>query len=108
MRIQIRGLLEPAVEIVAEVPDGRSALHAIESHDPDVVLLDISMPELNGMEVANELARRGMRTKVIFVTMDDSEEMKAAAMSAGAAAYLTKTHLNHNLLEAIHALFPAA
>jgi DNA-binding NarL/FixJ family response regulator len=104
-RLHLQQLLEPFFEIVAAAPDGRMALDAIEQYDPDLVVLDISMPELNGIEVAHEVARRGKRAKIFFVTLDDSEEMRAAATSAGAAAYLTKTHLNHNLLEEIRSFF---
>lgn len=104
-RIHILELLQPVAEIVAVVPDGRAALDAVERHDPDLIVLDISMPELNGMEVAYELKRRGKRAKIIVVTLDDSEEMKAAAKLAGVSAYLTKTHLNHNLRSAVSTLF---
>jgi len=107
-RIHILELLQPVIEIVAVVPDGRAALDAVERHDPDLIVLDISMPELNGMEVAHELNRRGKRAKIIFVTLDDSEEMKIAATSAGVSAYLTKTHLNHNLLDAVSSIFSVA
>ena len=105
MRTRIRELIVPLVEVVASVSDGRAALDAIEQHDPDLVLLDISMPELNGIEVARELTRRGSRAKIIFVTLDQSEQMRVAARTAGGAAYIAKAHLDQDLIPAIKSLF---
>jgi DNA-binding NarL/FixJ family response regulator len=97
-------LLGPIVDIVAAVDDGRAALAAVESLDPDLVILDISMPEMNGIEVAQELSRRGKRAKIIFVTLHESPQMMAAAEAAGGLAYITKTGLNHDLVETVKSL----
>jgi DNA-binding NarL/FixJ family response regulator len=105
MRTRIRELIGSLVEVVASVSDGRAALDAIEQHDPDLVLLDISMPELNGIEVARELTRRGSRAKIIFVTLDQSEQMRVAARTAGGAAYIPKAHLDQDLIRTVKSLF---
>jgi CheY-like chemotaxis protein len=101
MRFQISKLLEPVVDIVAAVGDGRSALEAVESLDPDLVILDISMPEMNGLEVAREITRRGFHARIIFVTLNESPQMRSAAMDAGGLAYIAKSALNRTLLSTV-------
>ena len=101
MRFQIRQLLEPVVDIIAAVGDGRSALEAVESLDPDLVILDISMPGMNGVEVAREITRRGFQGRIIFVTLDELPQMRSAAMEAGGLAYIAKSTLNRTLLSAV-------
>src|SRR5262249_55740572 len=108
MRSQIGELLEPVVAVVAAVGDGRAALEAVESLDPDLAILDISMPEMDGIEVARELTRRGKRAKVIFVTLNDSQTLRAAAQEAGGLAYLTKTGLRQDLLEIVRVILDSS
>ena len=104
MRTRITRLLESQFDIVAAVGDGRSALQAVESLDPDLVILDISMPEMNGIDVARELSRRKHRAKVIFVTLHDSPEVMTAAMAAGGLAFLSKSGLDRNLIRTARAI----
>ncbi|MBE0546705.1 MAG: response regulator transcription factor [Rubrivivax sp.] len=78
------------VEVVGDTRDGRSALTLIETLSPDIALLDISMPELNGIEAAARIRERFARTRVIMLSMHAGEEYVAQAFRAGAAGYLLK------------------
>jgi DNA-binding NarL/FixJ family response regulator len=92
VRAGLRALLEriDGVTVVAEAADGRAALAAIEEHTPDVALVDIAMPELNGLEVVGRVARSSPRTRVVIVTMHAGEAFVAQALRAGVAGYLLK------------------
>lgn len=78
------------VTVVAETGDGREALDLIERHRPDVALLDITMPGMNGLEVATRTARSSPRTRVVILSMHASEAYVAQALRAGIAGYLLK------------------
>jgi DNA-binding NarL/FixJ family response regulator len=88
----VRSLLEslPGATIVGETGDGREALELIEKHRPDVILLDITMPGLSGLEVAARVAAISPRTKVVILTMHAGETYVAQALRAGIAGYLLK------------------
>jgi DNA-binding NarL/FixJ family response regulator len=77
-------------EVVGEVGDGTAALEAIQAQQPDMVLLDIGLPGMNGLEVAERLARDGSRTKVVILSMHATEEYVLTALRAGAVGYLLK------------------
>ena len=79
-----------SLEIVAEAGDGRAALAAILEHRPDVAVLDIDMPEMDGFAVARELSRMSMTTGIIFLTMHSEEELFHAAMDLGIKGYVLK------------------
>jgi DNA-binding NarL/FixJ family response regulator len=98
-------LLGSRLNVVAAVGDGTSALEAITRLQPDIVVLDIMMPELNGISVACELQRRGSQSKIIFLTIQHDEDYVAAAFNAGARGYVLKSRMKSDLLVAIeHAL----
>jgi DNA-binding NarL/FixJ family response regulator len=78
------------VEVVAEASDGREALRLVEQHRPDVVLMDVTMPELNGLEATARVAKDFPETRVIMLSMHASEEYVLQALNAGAAGYLLK------------------
>jgi DNA-binding NarL/FixJ family response regulator len=80
----------PDVEVVAEASDGREALRLVEQHRPDVVLMDVTMPELNGLEATARVAKDFPQTRVIMLSMHASEEYVLQALNAGAAGYLLK------------------
>ena len=92
VRAGLRALLErlPGVEVVAEAANGREALTLIEKHKPDLALLDIGMPELNGLDAAARLAREAPRTKLVMVSMHASETYVAQAIQLGVAGYVLK------------------
>jgi DNA-binding NarL/FixJ family response regulator len=78
------------VEVVAEATDGREALTAIKTHQPDVVLMDISMAGLNGLEAAARVAKEFPNVRVIILSAHSNEEYVCQALRAGAAGYLLK------------------
>jgi DNA-binding NarL/FixJ family response regulator len=92
VRAGIRALLEklPEVEVVAEASDGRDALQMVKTHRPDVVLMDIAMPGLNGLEATRRMVKEFPRANVLILSMHASEEYVWQALSAGAAGYLLK------------------
>lgn len=92
VRAGIRALLQglEGVEVVAEAGDGREALAGVESHRPDVLLTDIAMPRMNGLELAARVARDFAATRVIILSMHSSEEYACRALQSGAAGYLLK------------------
>jgi DNA-binding NarL/FixJ family response regulator len=92
VRAGLRALLEalPDVEVVAECADGREALAAIVDKRPDVAILDIAMPGLNGLEAASRVARDAPGTKVVIVSMHSGESYVAQALAAGVAGYILK------------------
>ncbi len=91
-----RKLLEPHFEIVATVSDGRALLEAAASLKPDLILLDIGMPLLNGLEAARQLKSKVPAAKLIFLTMHEDPDLAIEAMRAGASGYLLKTSLLRN------------
>ena len=92
VRSGIRVLLEELadVEVVGEVANGQEALRFVASHRPDVVLMDLSMPELNGLDATAQIARKYPGVKVLVLSMHGDEEYVAQALTAGAVGYLLK------------------
>ena len=97
----LRKILEPECEIVGAVEDGRSLLAAAEELKPDIILLDISMPLLNGVEAARRLRAAVPGAKVIFVTMHADATYVAGAFRAGASGYVLKRCASLELLKAV-------
>ena len=89
-------------EVVATVTDGRKALDAVPRLDPDVVVLDISMPGLNGFQTAEELKRFGSRAKIVFLTMHQDDDFVSKAIRCGAMGYVLKTLASSDLTPALH------
>ena len=102
---QASELLARDFNLVAAVADGRQALDASLRLDPDVAVLDITMPELDGFQTARELRRAGSRAKIVIMTMHNSDGHVAAAIESGAQGYVVKTQLDSDLASAIdHAI----
>ena len=106
VRAGIRGLLQglPGVEVVGEAEDGHEALRLAEALRPDVVLLDIGMPGLNGLEVAGRLATLDPSIRVLILSMHTSEEYVLRALRAGCAGYLLKRSAVSELEVAVRAV----
>jgi DNA-binding NarL/FixJ family response regulator len=106
VRQGIRSLLALAqdVEVVGEAPDGRTALDVIDTTHPDVVLLDLRMPVLDGIGTLKHLARADHRPAVLVLTTFDDDEEVLAALREGAHGYLLKDVTLEALLEAIRTL----
>jgi DNA-binding NarL/FixJ family response regulator len=92
VRSGIRRLLEDmlGIEVVGEAADGREALELVETMQPDVVLMDITMPGLNGLGALGQMVRSNPGVKIVMLSMHDNEEYVAHALRAGAAGYLLK------------------
>ena len=106
VRAGIRSLLAsvPDLEVVGEAGDGREALAILERIPADVVILDITMPGMNGLEAASRIAERWPATKVIILSMHSNEEYVSRALRAGAAGYLLKDAGTSELEAAIRAV----
>ncbi|HYU42459.1 MAG TPA: response regulator transcription factor [Vicinamibacteria bacterium] len=96
--------LEPGVEILGEASDGAECLRLCETLKPDIAILDIAMPRLNGIEVAARALRQDPRLKVIILSMYADESYVVRALSAGARAYLLKEATEEDLLPAVRAV----
>jgi DNA-binding NarL/FixJ family response regulator len=106
LRAGIRALLEsiPEVAVVAEAGDGRAAFAAVLANRPDVVLTDIAMPGMNGLELAAQVSRELPEIKTIILSMHADEEYVCQALQAGAAGYLLKDSGTAELHLAIQAV----
>jgi DNA-binding NarL/FixJ family response regulator len=106
VRAGIRSLLEKisSVEIVGEVGDGQEAIRLVEKHEPDVVLTDIAIPGLNGLEVTRHLTKTFPKVRVIILSMYSDDEHVYLALRAGAAGYLLKGSAREELELAIRAV----
>ncbi|MGH9322907.1 MAG: response regulator [Vicinamibacteria bacterium] len=91
-------------EIVGEASNGREAVKMVESLSPDVVVMDITMPELNGLEAARQVAKTAPRTEVLVLTMHESEELIREMLEAGARGYVLKSDTARQLIPAIDTL----
>src|SRR5271165_7078414 len=93
--------LDESFEVIDTVEDGNQAVEAVLLLDPDVLVIDISMPVLNGLQAARRLQGLNCRTKVVFLTIHEDHDFVTAALSAGAAGYVTKARLSTDLVPAI-------
>src|SRR6516225_1857360 len=97
----LRDLLEPEYEVVGIVSDGRALLKAAEALRPDVVLLDIGMPSLNGLDAGRRLKQANPKIRLIYLTMNNNVEYAREALRAGASAFILKNSKSSELLRAI-------
>ena len=93
------GLLASEHEVVGSAGDGLAAISAVAATDPDVIVLDISMPGLNGIEVARRLRHAGCAAKIVFLSADDA--LSDVALQAGGNAYVSKRLIDSDLRAAI-------
>ena len=94
-------LLAPECDVVAKVADGRALLKAVREFRPDVVVLDLAMPLLNGLDAARQIKQTEPTIRIVFVTMNEDPDLAAEAFRAGGAAYLLKRSAGSELLTAI-------
>jgi len=97
-----RKLLEPDYEVVGAVEDGRALLKAAAELKPDVVILDVGMPLLNGLNAGRRLKAMMPAVKLIYLTMNSDLDFAKEALEIGASAYLLKNSLPSELLQAVH------
>jgi DNA-binding NarL/FixJ family response regulator len=106
MRSGLRLLLErqPNLTVVGEAADGREAVDLAAEHKPDVVVMDIAMPHLNGVEAARQIVNQLPQTAVAILSMHSDESYVIRSLKAGARAYLLKDSAEADLIEAIRAI----
>lgn len=90
---------------MGEAIDGLDAVEKAQELQPDVILMDISMPRLNGLEAAERIRAIAPQSKILFVSADRSGEFAEAAIAAGGQGYIPKTEVDSKLLPALDALF---
>jgi DNA-binding NarL/FixJ family response regulator len=102
VRQGLKSLLErEGFQIVAEASDGQEALRSVESLQPDIAIIDISMPTLNGLNAAREMSRSSPKTKTILLTQHDESQYVSEALDAGVKGYVLKNQVASDLLLAI-------
>jgi len=101
IRAQVRSVLSKEFDVVGAVTNGQDAVEEVHRLDPDVLVIDISMPILNGLQAASQLQSTKCRTKVVFLTVHEDQDFVAAAFSVGASGYVTKSHGTTDLVPAI-------
>jgi DNA-binding NarL/FixJ family response regulator len=94
-------LLRETFEVVAMVSDGRAALEAVLALEPDLAVLDISMPCMSGIEVARELHRRGCKARIVFLTVHEDTDILETCLSAGGLGYVVKVSMDTDLIPAM-------
>jgi DNA-binding NarL/FixJ family response regulator len=94
-------ILRPHCEIVGTAHDGEAAVTAAERLRPDIIILDISLPRLNGIEVARRIQRLGTPSRIVFCTMYSEPTLVTEAIRAGAAGYVLKTAAGTEMIRAL-------
>ncbi len=95
-------------DVVATAKDGPSALKAVQAHKPDLLIMDLQMPKMNGLQVLDALKTVAERPRVIVASLHDEPPYRRAALRAGADAFCSKMNFLHDLRAAIKRIFPGA
>jgi two-component system, NarL family, response regulator NreC len=102
VRQSLRSLLErEGLQVIAEASDGLEAARMVQSHQPDIAVLDISMPIRNGLDAARDIGRFSPKTKTILLTQHDEDEYISEALDAGIKGYVLKSQAASDLIQAI-------
>lgn len=101
MLARVAAVLTPSYVVVGQVREGRAALDAAIALRPDVIVLDISMPGMSGLEIATCLRQAGSTAALVFLTVHEEEEIVLAARAAGAMAYVVKPRMISDLMLAV-------
>jgi DNA-binding NarL/FixJ family response regulator len=106
VRQGLRTLLSgrPELQVVDEASDGLEAVEKVAELQPDVVVLDVTMPRMNGIEACRVIKQKNPQLEVLFVTQHDSPQMMREALAAGARGYVVKSNLARDLVEAVEAV----
>jgi len=107
VRDGLRALLEkqPDMAVVAEAEDGRDCVRLAEEHTPDIVIMDIAMPNMNGIEATRRITASLPRTAVVILSMHQDESYVLRSLKAGAKGYLLKDSLRSDIIDAIRAVY---
>jgi DNA-binding NarL/FixJ family response regulator len=103
--IAVTGLLRTAFEVVGTASNGKIALKSILELAPDVVILDVSMPAMSGLDVARELRRLGSKAKIVFLTSHEDYEILDSCTAVGGLGYVLKNSISTDLILAINEAF---
>jgi DNA-binding NarL/FixJ family response regulator len=98
-------LLRESFDVVDMVSDGRAALESALKLSPDLIVLAVAMPGMSGIEVAQELKRRGNNAKIVFLTVHEDSDILARALAAGGLGYVAKVLMDADLIPAINEAF---
>ncbi len=103
VRQGIRNILNrrPEWEVCGEAVNGKEGLEAVKRIEPDLVILDITMPVMNGLEATGHISKLGLNSRVLIFTMHDSERLISDVREAGAQGYVLKSHAARDLIVAI-------
>ena len=106
VRRGLKSLLESRLgwEVCAEASDGREAVELVKKFEPQVVVLDVTMPELGGLEATRQILGVLPRTEILILTMHESEELVGEVLDAGARGYVLKSDTGRDLLRAVEAV----
>ena len=106
VRAGLRAVLSAAkdIEIIGEAKNGREALAMTERFNPDVVIMDLDMPEVDGTQATKEILAKGLTARVLILTMHSEDEYLIPLMEAGAAGYLVKSAADRDLVDAVRAI----
>ena len=98
---RLRSILGEDFDVVGAVSNGQDAVEQVQRLDPDVLVIDIAMPILDGLQAVARLRTKKCRTKIVFLTVHEDLDFVGAAFSAGASGYVTKSHVSTDLVPAI-------
>ena len=101
VRNKIVQLLKRQFDVLGAVCDGPEFLEAVDELKPDLCVLDISMPKMSGIEVAYRIKQTHSQTKIVFLTLHDDFDFRAAALETGAEGYVTKARMGGDLIFAV-------
>ena len=106
VRKGLRSILEaqPGRQVAAEASDGREAVDKAKQLKPDVTVMDIGMPALNGLEAARQILKHDVRAKILILTMHESDPLIREVLDAGARGYVLKTDASRDLVAAVNAI----
>ncbi len=107
LRSGLKALLnaQPDMQVVAEAADGKEAVRKSYENDPDIVLMDISMPGLTGLEATKQIRNQNQATKILVLTMHEDERYLYSMLSAGASGYVPKKAADTEVIDAIRATY---
>jgi len=106
VRQGIRTILRarPQWEVVGEAVNGKDAIEKAKTLDPDVIIMDITMPEMSGIEATREISKLKLRPAILVFTMHESKNLAATVQEAGARGFVLKSHAARDLLDALESL----
>lgn len=101
MQERVKAILEPEFAVIGSVDNGQALIRAAEELNPDILVVDISMPILNGIEAVREIMKSGSTARVVFLTVHEDPDVVPLCMEAGALGFVVKSRLASDLIPAI-------